>query len=681
MLNKEGERVENEQDIKQVYSDFYRNLLQTPEPETPAEEEIERSVDGRFKSIKMIADMQRPVEITEEHIRNTIKTLKRKKASDIQKWTNEMILEGGEEMLKSVTLMFNAITQQQKIPAQWTNMKIKSIHKKGSKMRMENKRGLFLTNVLSKLYERVLDHVTKGTVQMNEHQCGGQKGRSTSDNIIMMRAVIDNNRRLNKKTYCYFADAYKCFDRLWLKDCPLEMWRAGMREREVMMIYELNSKAEIIIETPVGMTDSIVVEEIVKQGTVFGPKLCSISTEKVNNMNNAIATYITPELGIGAPVYVDDILGIGNQATVQNVIRNTRQMEVEKKFKFSRKKSKYMVVNSGKEKLQIIQESIKEGMIERTTEYKYLGWWFNEENSAKTQLIELESKLDYMIREIKISGSKQRVGGQDARVQRMLYDKVIVPTLTYNMETNTNMTSKEYKMLEKLQGRALRKIYNVPSTTPYWGLLIELGVKPLEYEIHYKRLMLYHNIMNSSDERISKQIVMQQRKHQHTHGFYQEIRKSATALKVKLEDVIERRVKKSEWKRALKEQMKKVLNEKANAISGEMTKLRHIQGSDLEEKEYVKKCNMEDLTDILKLRLNMIKLDCNYGKKGNCKLCGGERETLEHMLECKEVKKQLGYEVTGCITSVYKEELTELCTYMKGAVHIIEARKTKFNVE
>ena len=26
--------------------------------------------------------------------------------------------------------------------------------------------------------------------------------------MIMMRAVIDNNRRLHRKTYCYFADTY-----------------------------------------------------------------------------------------------------------------------------------------------------------------------------------------------------------------------------------------------------------------------------------------------------------------------------------------------------------------------------------------------------------------------------------------------------------------------------------------
>ena len=82
--------------------------------------------------------------------------MKSKKAADEEKLTNEMILEGGEEMVNSITYMFREISVTQQIPNQWKTMRIKSIHKKGSKLLMDNKRGLFLTNILSKLYEKVL---------------------------------------------------------------------------------------------------------------------------------------------------------------------------------------------------------------------------------------------------------------------------------------------------------------------------------------------------------------------------------------------------------------------------------------------------------------------------------------------------------------------------------------------
>ena len=79
-------------------------------------------------------------------------------------------------MVNSITYMFREISVTQQIPNQRKTMRIKSIHKKGSKLLMDNKRGLFLTNILSKLYEKVLDLLTTENVKINEHQCGGKKG-------------------------------------------------------------------------------------------------------------------------------------------------------------------------------------------------------------------------------------------------------------------------------------------------------------------------------------------------------------------------------------------------------------------------------------------------------------------------------------------------------------------------
>ena len=40
--------------------------------------------------------------------------------------------------------------------------------------------------------------LTRYTTDMSENQCGGQKGRITAANIIVLRATLDNNTRLNK---------------------------------------------------------------------------------------------------------------------------------------------------------------------------------------------------------------------------------------------------------------------------------------------------------------------------------------------------------------------------------------------------------------------------------------------------------------------------------------------------
>ena len=111
-----------------------------------------------------------------------------------------------------------------------------------------------------------------------------------------------------------------------------------------------------------------------------------------------------------------------------------------------------------------VNESINAGEIEKNDEYEYLAWWFNEKNSGERQVTELESKLDYMVRGIQIAGSWNRVGQADAQIQLMLYKKIVVPTLLYNMETASNMKKGEYERLEKMQGRALRRICELPAS-------------------------------------------------------------------------------------------------------------------------------------------------------------------------------------------------------------------------
>ena len=59
----------------------------------------------------------------------------------------------------------------------------------------------------------------------------------------------------------------------------------------------------------------------------------------------------------------------------------------------------------------------------------------------------------------------------------------------------------EIQNVEKIQGKALKRIFSLSITTPYIGLIIETGVWPAEQRINYSSLILYHNIINSSKDR------------------------------------------------------------------------------------------------------------------------------------------------------------------------------------
>ena len=120
---------------------------------------------------------------------------------------------------------------------------------------MENRRGLFITSVISKVYEKIkLDrNCQQNSSKTDKYQSGGVKGKSTIDNIIILNEVIAYNKYLNKETYVLFADAYKCFDKLNLENCIIDLYEI-VGAKEAIDIYKLNEKGKAKIHTPVGIT-------------------------------------------------------------------------------------------------------------------------------------------------------------------------------------------------------------------------------------------------------------------------------------------------------------------------------------------------------------------------------------------------------------------------------------------
>ena len=63
--------------------------------------------------------------------------------------------------------------------------------------------------------------------------------------------------------------------------------------------------------------------------------------------------------------------------------------------------------------------------------------------------------------------------------------------------------------------------------------------------------MLYHNIINSSKDRLVKQIIQEKRAQNHQNTIYEKVRTIAEELNIKLEEEVI--MKKSEWKRTVKD--------------------------------------------------------------------------------------------------------------------------------
>ena len=206
--------------------------------------------------------------------------------------------------------------------------------------------------------------------------------------VIVLVDVLQRNKRLNRKTYLVFGDAVKCFDKLWLRDCLVELYKAGVPPRDIEMLYSMNKEAIVTVKTPVGESKPFTCKEIVKQGTVWGPELCCVSTDGINRMGENCESN-TGEVFFGILGFMDDLFGLGSPNKIRKVIRNMRQLEIEKKYTFGTTKTKYMVMETGREVEEEIVEEIEQGIVGKTNEYEYLGLWLNNKTDLSCHIEQL----------------------------------------------------------------------------------------------------------------------------------------------------------------------------------------------------------------------------------------------------------------------------------------------------
>ena len=73
------------------------------------------------------------------------------------------------------------------------------------------------------------------------------------------------------------------------------------------------------------------------------------------------------------PAFMEDIVAVGTADNIRKGIQSFRRMEIEKKIIYGLKKTKYMVINMRKEPDKVIEERVKEGMVQERDIYKLLG--------------------------------------------------------------------------------------------------------------------------------------------------------------------------------------------------------------------------------------------------------------------------------------------------------------------
>ena len=435
--NENGIIVEEKEEILEVYEKFYKNLLHTRPGETDLEKESEEVVAIALRAMELLAECQEPEEIDGGMVQKIIAGLKNKKAKDMNGWKNEFIKQGGDEMSKSIIKIASIVDKTHITPDEWDKLKIKSIHKSGLKRWMKNKRGLFITNLISKVYGRIVKERNKDRSKLSPLQTGGgTAGLSTIDNTMIVLAIIERNNYLGKATVITFADVEKCFDKIWLDDGLKDLWKSGMDVRDCIALKKMNETAKATVETPLGPTKEITLENTVRQGTVEGPRICAATMDTINMGGYKVVCHYGPGLEIGIGAYVDDLESAGSSGTANNTIKNCGLMEERKKVNFNTGmgKSGVLVVNEKGIGNGAITAKVKNGRFKEVDEYKMLGTWLDKTGKFIINIIKREQKLGYMIGSTKRIANTRTMGKLAMNARLKIMETVLIPSFLYNSE-------------------------------------------------------------------------------------------------------------------------------------------------------------------------------------------------------------------------------------------------------
>ena len=67
--------------------------------------------------------------------------------------------------------------------------------------------------------------------------------------------------------------------------------------------------------------------------------------------------------------------------------------------------------------------------------------------------------------------SQHKVGKFEFEAKRLIYETQGVPAVYYNIEVWTNLRKSDIAKLKSIQGQLLKKLFGMPKSTTYWGLL------------------------------------------------------------------------------------------------------------------------------------------------------------------------------------------------------------------
>ena len=214
---------------------------------------------------------------------------------------------------------------------------------------------------------------------------------------------------------------------------------------------------------------------------------------------------INDEFLIGCLEWVDDVMSATTGKTnQQSVLKIVDEFAVKNKLEWGETKCQVMQVGR---KCKVPDEwQLGDKKIKNTTSYKYLGETITNDNKNRQNLEIKENKAQMTIRQINTTASSEIMRGIETKVLLTLYETSVIPSLLNNCESWT-LTKSEETQLDKIGTKMIKRLFNLPTTTPSTSIIYSLGLLYITQVVDKKRFMYLHKILTRENNHWTKKML------------------------------------------------------------------------------------------------------------------------------------------------------------------------------
>ena len=391
---------------------------------------------------------------------------------------------GSVVLLLMDTILFSSF------PSRLCTSLLSAIPKAGNIRQSDNYRGIEMQPLLANVYDRILCNRLIRWAKISEEQTAFQKGKSTIDQIFLLRIIISLIKANKKVLYIGFFDLSKAFDRVSRYLLLKQLVKLGVGSVMFYSLKSIYSVTRCVLKGFGKLSEVFETYTGIKQGASSSVILFIVFMDDIIDYlkENCLIEPIIRDLH--CLLHADDTLVVStNRELFTRKCNLLIEVIKNKKMSLNYKKSGYLIINGKKDDVKC-HLKLESGWLKYNNEQKYLGMIFSDTGMVKTDVSTFLGKKN---KEVNVKLARFLVKNEHAPVSIKLkvVDACVNASLTYACEAWGNSP---LNPVEILQRKALKMILDVSRNTPNEVLYIESGFKTLKPLIYKRQLKFYRKM-------------------------------------------------------------------------------------------------------------------------------------------------------------------------------------------